>query len=928
MKDKGIMSKATFWGLVFFFVATNVFGQQTEIRYLSGRDKDHTVKWDFYLTHGWNSGKWTTIPVPSQWELQGFGSYHYGTVEPFDSVADERGIYKHDFTVPDSWKNKNIFIVFDGSMTDTQVEVNGQSAGPIHQGAFYQFKYDITPLIKIGDENSLKVTVSKISADSSVNRAERRADYWVFGGIFRPVYLQAFPKEFIKRLAIDAKANGSFKVETFLSNINNADRVDAQIFNLDGEKIGHSFSAKINAGQQEVTLQTKIDHPKTWNPESPRRYQIRLQLMQGDQVLHKTKEKFGFRTVEVRKGDGIYVNGQRVMLKGVDRHSFWPSSGRTTSKEISIMDVNMIKDMNMNAVRMSHYPPDSHFLNVCDSLGLFVLDELAGWQASYDTGIGEKLVKETVIRDVNHPSIVFWDNGNEGGFNRDLDDDYAKYDPQERTVLHPWEKFGGIDTDHYESYGSVQKKLSSNTLFMPTEFLHGLYDGGHGAGLHDYWKLMQNSPEGAGGFLWALIDEGVVRTDQHGRIDVHGNNAPDGILSPYRKKEASYYTIRDIWSWVQIQKPDLTSDFTGNLQVENQFFYTNLDQCSFEWQLVDFPGPFSHLSGYDVAEKGTFKAPDVAPQQQGKLTIDLPDNWKTHDALFIKAKDPHGRLINKWTWMITSHGQKSAEIVTQSNQKAIGEDVGDAIIMEGGSTMVKISKSSGQIVSMSHNHKPISFNHGPRLVEDSARIVSISSHLSGDNFIVEAKYEEDKKWVQYTMDGKGWLTIRYKYTPSEGAHKYLGVTFDYPSHKVNAVKWLGQGPYRVWKNRMQGMKYGVWSNRYNDTKTGQEWNYPEFKGNFADLYWAQIQTKEQPITVVSDTRDVFFRLLTPSYGIDPRHTAVDFPSGDISFLQAIAPIGTKFKDPKELGPQGQPTMIGPNAKPVDVTLHFYFGEME
>ena len=105
------------------------------------------------------------------------------------------------------------------------------------------------------------------------------------------------------------------------------------------------------------------------------------------------------------------------------------------------MDVKLMKEMNMNAVRMSHYPPDQHFLDVCDSLGMFVLDELTGWQAKYDTIVGRKLVKELVVRDVNHPSIVIWDNGNEGGFNFALDGDYAKYDPQDRLVIHPWEHF-------------------------------------------------------------------------------------------------------------------------------------------------------------------------------------------------------------------------------------------------------------------------------------------------------------------------------------------------------------------------------------------------------------------------------------------------------------------------------------------------------
>src|SRR5664279_5402470 len=169
--------------------------QKTEVRYLSGTDKDHTVLWDFFCTNGMNSNKWSTIQVPSQWEQQGFGSYMYGNV---NRTANEQGLYKYKFTVPKLWKSKKVLIVFEGSMTDTEVKINGKLAGPIHQGAFYQFKYDISGLLDFKKENLLEVTVSKESANESINRAERISDYWVFGGIFRPVYLEAKPETCIE----------------------------------------------------------------------------------------------------------------------------------------------------------------------------------------------------------------------------------------------------------------------------------------------------------------------------------------------------------------------------------------------------------------------------------------------------------------------------------------------------------------------------------------------------------------------------------------------------------------------------------------------------------------------------------------------------------------------------------------------------------
>ncbi len=154
-----------------------VYAQQTKRIYLSGTGNDNTKKWDFFCTNGLNSGKWTTIPVPSNWELQGFGKYDYGFAK--DSIrGKEEGLYKYRFSVPDDWKNKVTNIVFEGSMTDTEVKINGRLAGEIHQGAFYVFRYDISKLLKYGNENLLEVKVSKHSANQSVNEAERKADFW------------------------------------------------------------------------------------------------------------------------------------------------------------------------------------------------------------------------------------------------------------------------------------------------------------------------------------------------------------------------------------------------------------------------------------------------------------------------------------------------------------------------------------------------------------------------------------------------------------------------------------------------------------------------------------------------------------------------------------------------------------------------------
>ncbi len=315
------------------------FAGKHEIMFLSGTNNENTVTWDFFCTSGRNSGKWTSIEVPSHWEQQGFGNYDYGrdyrTYGKKFKFADETGIYKTRFEIPESWNNKEVFIVFEGSMTDTEVKINGQLAGPIHQGAFYRFRYNISDKIKRGQKNELEVTVHKVSENRSVNAAERYADYWIFGGIFRPVYLEAFPTEYIERVAIDAKADGTFEMDVFPRNLKTVYKIDAEIIDRNG-KVVQNASIAANPGDSIVRISAKINKPNLWTPETPELYSVRVKLLQENTEKYQLQEKFGFRTIEIRQGDGIFVNGVKVKMKGINRHVFWPETGRCINPKIDL----------------------------------------------------------------------------------------------------------------------------------------------------------------------------------------------------------------------------------------------------------------------------------------------------------------------------------------------------------------------------------------------------------------------------------------------------------------------------------------------------------------------------------------------------------------------------------------------------------------
>jgi len=907
-----------------------------EIQYLSGTDSKNTVNWQFWATGGRRSGAWSTIPVPSHWEQHGFGGYNYGrdyvTYGKNFRFEDEKGLYKHSFNVPASWQGKDVYIVFEGSMTDTEVKINGKTAGPVHQGAFYRFKYNISDKLKYNASNLLEVTVSKMSADASVNNAERLADYWILGGIFRPVYLESLPKEHIDWTAIDAKANGSFNMNVYLSGVTAGRELLAEIIDGKGQKAG-TVTARTSGTDSMLKLVTTIKKPLLWTAETPNLYTVKLTLKNGSgSSIYTTSDKFGFRTIEVRKGDGIYLNGTKIKMKGVNRHVWWPETGRAINPEIDMMDVKLIKEMNMNAVRCSHYPPDQNFLRLCDSLGLYVLDELAGWQKAYSTKAGAKLVKEMVIRDVNHPSIIIWSNGNEGGHNKELDDDYGMYDLSNRPVIHahhrPGNAFNGIDCNHYEDYYSTQKILADTNIYMPTEFLHSQDDGGGASSLSDFWDLHWNSKKGAGGFIWDLADEGIVRTDQNNIIDVNGVNAPDGLVGPHREKEGSVNAIREIYSPVKIILKELPANFKGEIPVENRFHFTNLNQCKYKWELLDFRKRENYDAGYISRKSGDVKGPDVAPVAKGTIKLNLPADWKNYDALAFSAFDPAANELYRWVWKVKSNKQLLDSVFTIAAPEAVASSETDSTVtVKASGISVTFSKKTGLLAGLANDYSmKLSFANGPVLVSGNAVFSGLKHSKEGDTQVIEASYTGDMKTVRWKMYPSGWLEMNYEYTLN-GTYPFTGISFNYPENFVLGAKWLGKGPYRVWKNRPQGVTYNVWQNRNNNTHTGSApWIYPEFKGYYSDIVWMEMNTVEGKFTIASPDNDLFVRLFDfySLSGLKPHPT---LPVGNISFLDRIPPTGTKLAlnispNTSVLGPLSELNKVDGATKR---TLYFYFG---
>lgn len=938
--------------LMIILYAVTSAAEITERIYLSGTDSENPKTWDFYCSDGMRSNVRSRIQVPSNWELQGFGNYTYGRFYKTKGArpSNESGKYTTTFKIPVSMQGKCFRLVFEGSMTDTQALIDGHPVGPVHQGGFTEFSYDITSLINPGKKQTLEVIVNKESANASVNSAERRADWWLFGGIYRPVYIEALPECHITGVSIDAHYDGHVMAKVRTKGANSATPIKMELSGYTPQYTNTEYSDSDGS----YTIHAYYPGVSVWTPETPNLHTLTFTL--GDKSCHCISEKTGFRTVEFRPKDGIYLNGKKLMVKGTNRHCFDPERGRAVSRSRSIEDAKLIKSLNMNAVRC-HYPSDRFFLDACDSIGLLYLDEFPGWQTHYDDTTAMKLLPEFILRDVNRPSVFLWANGNEGGWNTCVDTLFAQYDLQQRKVIHPWSDFEGIDTHHYPAFQTGAYRLNKGrNVFMPTEFLHGQYDKGQGAGLEDFWDNWSRSHLFAGGFLWAFVDEAVRRTDiPAGKskglrfgdkgfdiadcvLDSDGPNGPDGCMDPYRQPEMSAYTIREVWSPIYIPTLHITTSFDGQIPVENRWIFTSLSDCSMRYKTYRCtPGQMTETGN------GSINLPPVKPGERGYATFRLPENFFDNDILEISAYAPDGREVCTWRSFIRTP-------ITETGSKEPGK--------------VKVSFTpDGMIERINKGDRVIPLTGGPIPVGMKAGCYAHSHRIEPDGREVNVfSYRGGIDSIRWTLHSNGQLEMDAVILNSPNGHGFngnfiteeggwqIGLSFCYPESIVDSVRWIGNGPGRVWRNREKGMMPGLWSKAYNNTVTGQYGSaappvYPEFKGYHADVRYMRLFTHgDNGFSISSDNERLYVRLFTPE---EPGHlnqdeitgpdhatkvqqssdkkekTMVEFPKGDISFLLSIPPIRS-YKPLEQQGPQSQPDVI--RIKPGDegFKIHLIF----
>ncbi len=621
---------------------------------------------------GFDDSEWDAIPVPSNWELQGYGVPIYVNIpyewtrepDPPAVPADHNpvGSYRKRFRIPAEWDGRQIYIHFGAVKSAFYLWVNGEKVG-YSQGSKTPAEFDVTRYVEPG-ENLLAVEVYRWS-DGSWLECQ---DFWRISGIERDVYLEARPgvhiHDFFCRtgltnnytagiLKLDVEARnpggGSVKghrVEAVLYETGSAEIADGTVKN--GNTIVWRSGAELSEKEKGVytaEFSDRLEEVMPWSAEAPHLYTLVLTLKDGDGYeLEHVAAKTGFRTSEIRYGQ-LLVNGKAVTLKGVNRHEHDEVMGHVITEEMMIRDIELMKLYNINAVRTSHYPNDPRWYQLCDLYGLYVIDEAnieshgMGYHPDRTLGNNPVFLKShldrtirMVERDKNHPSVIIWSLGNEAGdgvcFNATYDW-ISQRDPSRPVQYERAES--GRNTDIFcPMYAPIHDMIRfaeshPSKPLIQCEYAHAM--GNSSGNIIDYWKVIDRYDQMQGGFIWDWVDQGLVKYTSEGEkywayggdfgpedVPSDGTFCLNGLVFPDRTVKPGLIEVKRAYQYVHFEPVPFTP---RKVRVTNRHDFTDLDRFDLRWELTGEKG---------VEASGLIEAPSLKPGSARVFELEIPES--------------------------------------------------------------------------------------------------------------------------------------------------------------------------------------------------------------------------------------------------------------------------------------------------------------
>lgn len=627
-----------------------------------------------YDTKGWDS-----IPVPSSWEMQGYGTPIYTNIEyPYPNnipniphYDNPVGSYVRSFTLPSSWDGRRVILHFDGSTSGMYVWVNGHKAGYV-QSVKNPSEFDITPFVHPG-VNKLACEVYRWTDGSYIEDQ----DFWRLSGLERDVYLYSTGEQRIRDFFANAGLdknyrNGELKLATELQNLGSAPMkgsLEAALYDKAGKKVLTATKPVTLAADENATIDmaATVKNVEKWSGETPNLYTLALTLKGADgKTIEATSARIGFRKVEI-KDSRLLVNGKVIEIHGVNLHEHHPLKGHVVDRATMLKDISTMKRHNINAVRTSHYPQSPLWYELCDQYGIYLVDEAnieahamgsSPWgkvepgvhPAASDDYLDAILDRERLLveRDKNHPSVIIWSLGNECGDGPNFVKAYEQIKRRDPSRPVQFEQVGekpntDIVCPMYPMMESMKEYASRENPGRPyimCEYAHAM--GNSSGNFQEYFDIIRSSPHMQGGFIWDWVDQGFRVTDENGvdywsyggdynarALGYHDDNnfCINGLVLPDRTPHPGLLEVKKVYQDIRFAPADPAN---GKILAENHFMYRDLGDYELTWELLRDGKP---------VQSGNFRASLPAGQSKvlalpGFTAPDLEDGGEYHLSVY------------------------------------------------------------------------------------------------------------------------------------------------------------------------------------------------------------------------------------------------------------------------------------------------------
>lgn len=867
----------------------------------------------FYKTD-YSDEDWNSIPVPSNWELQGYGVPIYVNI-PYEFTDDPEppkvpkkynpvGSYRSWFTIPEGWEGREVFIHFGAVKSAMYLWVNGEKVG-YSQGSKLPAEFNITPYLKEG-KNLLAAEVYRWS-DGTYLECQ---DFWRISGIERDVFLWSAPpvhvQDFWVRSSLDEEyQNGKMEVDLHIQNYDaghKAKKHTATYTLYDDQRkavLSNASPFGIEAGQGSLSILFPVEtipDVKQWSAEKPELYTLVISVLdKKGRAMEYLSCRTGFRNVELKDGL-LYINGEYVLIKGVDRHEHDERTGHVVDEQSMRQDLGLMKMNNINTVRTSHYPNDPLWYRLCDEYGLYVIDEANieshGMGYHPDRTLGNNpdwkeahmdRIRRMVERDKNHPSVVIWSMGNEAGdgVNFVAASDWI----HQRDPSRPVHYERALDRPHTDIYcpmypglAYLEKWAQNNdprTLIM-CEYAHSM--GNSTGNLKEYWDIIRKYDKLQGGSIWDWVDQGLLKTDENGREywAYGGDFGPEGTPSDYnfcanglinadRTIHPGLHEVKKVYQSIIFSRD---TALENKVNVYNEYNFTDLDEFDFFYTI---------LADGRYASGGDLPRMSCAPGETTSFDIPLNEAFSEPGIeyffnVYAKIRSGGGMLP---TGYVVASEQFALPYAALTEMPRPGQNTGlimvddeKAVKIEGGEFFVVFNKKDGRLESYTNNFKdlilsgPIPYfwrepndnDHGFGMTKHMApwKNASDKRQLTGFRVVdyntrlieLQADYHlpdvSSSCSINYKVDIEGDVSITATLMPGDSTLPDMprfGLYMEM-NGSFDDVKWFGRGPFENYADRKTAAFVGMYGGKVAD----QHVSYirPQENGNKCDVRWMKL----------------------------------------------------------------------------------------